>query len=138
MVLHGSNRSKWSSFIELLYDGFYQTLSFLSKCVYWITRISFTLHQNSSTSNQSIFRFWVRYLCYLIEKKKLVSSHFHISPLPPNQYIQNKIRNKSCMIAIDYVFSKLQAKVTRGIENNRSNFINIIGNKFVMSIKWGK
>ena len=39
------------------------------------------------------------------------------------------------MKAINYSCFKLEEKITRGAKKNNSNFINIIGNKFTMSIK---
>ena len=40
-----------------------------------------------------------------------------------NQYIQNKIKNKSRMKAIDYASFKLEIKATRKAKKNKNNFI---------------
>ena len=50
-----------------------------------------------------------------------------------NQYIQNY--NKLCLKAINYGCFKLEEKATRGVEKNKNNFINVIGDKFVISIR---
>ena len=42
------------------------------------------------------------------------------------------------MKAINYACSKLEEKVNRSIKKNKNNFINVIGDKFAMSIKFGK
>ena len=56
-----------------------------------------------------------------------------------NQYIQNEIKNKLCMKAINYTCFKLEKKPTsRSVKKNKNNFINVIGDKFAMSIGWGK
>ena len=52
-----------------------------------------------------------------------------------NQYIQNKIKNKLRMKAINYACFKLEEKTTRSVKKNKNNFINVIGNKFAMSIR---
>ena len=54
------------------------------------------------------------------------------------QYNQNEIQNKLSMKAINYACSKLEEKVNRSIKKNKNNFINVIGDKFAMSIKLGK
>ena len=52
-----------------------------------------------------------------------------------NQYMQHKIQNKLCVKAINYACFKLGKKITRSVKQNKSNFINIIGDKFAMSIR---
>ena len=52
-----------------------------------------------------------------------------------NQYIPKKIKNKLCMKATNYACFKLEGKAMRDVKNNKSNFIIVIGDKFVMSIK---
>ena len=52
-----------------------------------------------------------------------------------NQYIQNKTKKKLCMKAIDNACFKLQENATRGVKNNKRNFINVIGDEFTTSIK---
>ena len=39
------------------------------------------------------------------------------------------------MKAINYACFKLEEKITRSVKQNESNFINIIGDKFAMSIR---
>ena len=39
------------------------------------------------------------------------------------------------MKAINYACFKLEEKATRSVEKNKNNFINIIGDKFAMSIR---
>ena len=49
-----------------------------------------------------------------------------------NQYIQNKIKNKLHVKAINYACFKMVEKTTRKVKKN-NNSINIIGDKFGMS-----
>ena len=51
-----------------------------------------------------------------------------------NQYIQNKTKNKLCMKAISHACLKREEKTARRVKKNKSNFNNIIGDKFAMSI----
>ena len=51
-----------------------------------------------------------------------------------NQYIQNKL----CLKAINYGCFKLEEKATGSVKNNKNNFINVIGDKFTMSIRLRK
>ena len=39
------------------------------------------------------------------------------------------------MKPINYACFKLEEKITRSVKKNKSNFINIIGDKFAMSIR---
>ena len=76
----------------------------------------------------------------LVHKEQQVNVNFNLTQINSwcisyNQYIQNKIKNKLDMKAINYSCFKLEEKITRGAKKNNSNFINIIGNKFTMSIK---
>ena len=52
-----------------------------------------------------------------------------------NDYIQNKIKNKSRMKEISFACLKLEVKATRSVKKNKNNFINIVGDKFAMRIK---
>ena len=52
--------------------------------------------------------------------------------------IQNKIKNKFCMKVIYYACFKLEEITTRNVKKNKNNFINVIGDKFVMNIRRGK
>ena len=52
-----------------------------------------------------------------------------------NQYIQNKIRNKLNLKAVNYTCLKLEEKIIRSVKKNKSNFINVIGDKFVIIIR---
>ena len=45
------------------------------------------------------------------------------------------MKNKLCIEAINYACFKLEEKITRSVKKNKSNFINIIGDKFAMSIR---
>ena len=79
----------------------------------------------------------------LVHKEKQVNVNFNITQINSsciryNQYIQNKIKNKLCMKVINYTFFKLEEKITRSVKTNKSNFINFIGDKFAMSIRWRK
>ena len=42
------------------------------------------------------------------------------------------------MTAINYACFKLEEKITRCVKKNKRDFINIIGDKFAMSIRLGK
>ena len=56
-----------------------------------------------------------------------------------NQYIQKKkIKDKLHMKVINYACFRLEEKATRSIKKNKNNVINVIGEKFAMSISWGK
>ena len=75
----------------------------------------------------------------MVLKEKQVSVNFNLNQINSwcinyNQYIQNKIKNKLHMKAINYAFFKLGEKATRSVKKNKNNFINIIGDKFPMSI----
>ena len=39
------------------------------------------------------------------------------------------------MKTINYAYFKLEGKTTRSVKNDKNNFINVIGDKFVMSIR---
>ena len=39
------------------------------------------------------------------------------------------------MKTINYAYFKLEEKTTRSVKNDKNNFINVIGDKFVMSIR---
>ena len=76
----------------------------------------------------------------LVHKEQQVNVNFSLTQINSwcisyNQYIQNKIKNKLCMKAINYACFKLEEKITRSVKQNESNFINIIGDKFAMSIR---
>lgn len=43
--------------------------------------------------------------------------------------------NKLYIKAINYTYFKLEEKATTGVKNDKSNFIDVIGNKLAMSIK---
>ena len=40
-----------------------------------------------------------------------------------------------CTKAMNYACFKLEGKITRNVKKNKSNFINIIGDKFFVSIR---
>ena len=46
-----------------------------------------------------------------------------------------KIKNALHIKVINYACFKLEEKAIRGVKNNKKNFINVIGNKFTMSIR---
>ena len=76
----------------------------------------------------------------LVHKEQQVNVNFNLTQINSwyigyNQYIQNKIKNKFCMKAINYAFFKLEEEITRSVKKNKINFINIIGDKFAMSIR---
>ena len=48
------------------------------------------------------------------------------------------MKSKLCMKATNYVCFELEEETTEGVENNKRNFISVIGDKFAMSIKRGK
>ena len=52
--------------------------------------------------------------------------------------MQNKIKNKLHMKAINYTCFKLEEKDTRTIKKNKNIFINVRGDKFAMSIRQKK
>ena len=54
-----------------------------------------------------------------------------------NQYIQNKTKNKLHMKGIKYACFKLGKKAAKKVKKNKNNFINIVGDKFTMSNRWG-
>ena len=39
------------------------------------------------------------------------------------------------MKAINYAYFKLEENITRSVKKNKNNFMNIIGDKFAMSIR---
>ena len=42
------------------------------------------------------------------------------------------------MKAINYASFELEEKATRSVTKNKNNFINVIGDKFTMTIRWRK
>ena len=76
----------------------------------------------------------------MVHKEQQVNVNFNLTQINSwcisyNQYIQNKIKNKLCMKAINYASFKLEEKINRSVKQNKSNFINIMGDKFAMSIR---
>ena len=92
------------------------------KCIYWFIYKIVIGSQNKEKQVNVNFN--------LIERNSLWISY--------NQYIQKKIKHKLCMKPINYACFKLEEKITRSVKKNKSNFINIIGDKFAMSIRWVK
>ena len=63
----------------------------------------------------------------LVYKEQQVNINFHLTQINSwyisyNQYIQNKIKNKLCIKAINYACFKLEEKITRDVKKNKSNF----------------
>ena len=52
-----------------------------------------------------------------------------------NQYIQNKIKSKLCVKAINYACFKLEEKTTRGVKKIKNNFISITRDNFAVHIR---
>ena len=76
----------------------------------------------------------------MVHKEQQVNVNFNLTQInywctSYNQYIQNKIINKLCMKAINYACFELEEKITRCVKKNKSNFINIIEDKFAVSIR---
>ena len=76
----------------------------------------------------------------MVHKEQQVNVNFKLTQIncwciSYNQYIKNKIKKKLCMKAINYACFKLEEKITRHVKKNDNNFINIIGDKFAMSIR---
>ena len=76
----------------------------------------------------------------MVHKEKQVILNFNLTQINSwcinyNQYIQNKIKNKLRMKAINYACFKLEEKATRSVKKKKNNFINVIGDKFATSIR---
>ena len=76
----------------------------------------------------------------MFHKEKQVLLNFNLtqrnsSCIKYNQYIQNKIKNKLPMKAINYVCFKLEEKATRSVKKKKNNFTSVIGDKLAMSIR---
>ena len=52
-----------------------------------------------------------------------------------NQYIQNKIKNKLRIKTINYACFKLEEKAIPSVTKKKTNFINVTGDKFAMSVR---
>ena len=77
----------------------------------------------------------------MVHKEKQVNVNFNLTQINSwcinyNQSIQNKIKNKLHMKAINYTCFKQEEKTS--FKKNKNNFINIIADKFAMIIRWGK
>ena len=75
----------------------------------------------------------------MVHKEKQVILNFSFTQINSccvnyNQYIQNKIKNKLRMKAINFACFKLEEKTTRSVKKKKNNFINVIGDKFAVSI----
>ena len=73
-------------------------------------------------------------------QKKQVNANFNFAKInfwciSNNQYIRSKIKNKVWVKAINYACFKLEEKIIKRFKKNKSSFINIIGDKFTMSIR---
>ena len=62
---------------------------------------------------------------------------FHSSCIKYSRYIQ-KIKSKLCIKAINYAWFKLEEKATRSVKKNKTNFIDVTGDKFAMKIRGRK
>ena len=45
------------------------------------------------------------------------------------------MKSKLCMKTMCYACFKLEEKATRSVKKNKNNFINVIGDKFAMSVR---
>ena len=75
----------------------------------------------------------------MVHKEKQAILNFNLTQINCwcinyNQYIENKIKNKLRMKAINFACFKLEEKTTRSVKKKKNNFINVIGDKFTMSI----
>ena len=80
------------------------------------------------------------YLLVFSSQKKQANTNFNLAQInfwciSYNQYIRSKIKNKVWMKAINYACFKLEEKIIKRFKKNKSIFINIIGDKFTMSIR---
>lgn len=76
----------------------------------------------------------------MVQKEKQGNVKFNLTQIYSlcinyNQYIQNKVKNKFRMKAVNYKCFKPEEKNTRSVKNNKNNFINVIGDKLAMSIR---
>ena len=62
---------------------------------------------------------------------------FHFMCINYSRCIQ-KIKNNESMKAINYARFKLEEKATRSVKKNKTNFIDVTGDKFAMSIRGRK
>ena len=79
----------------------------------------------------------------MVHKEKQVILNFNFTQINSccvnyNQYIQNKIKNKLRMKAINFACFTLEEKATRIVKKKKKNFVNVIGDKLAMSIRRGK
>ena len=76
----------------------------------------------------------------MVHKEKQVILNFDFTQINSwcrnyDQYIQKKIKNKLRMKAVNYACFKLEEKATRSVKKKKNNFINVIRDKFAMSIR---
>ena len=76
----------------------------------------------------------------MVHKEKQVKVNFNFDQINSwsindNQCIQNNIRNKLRMKAINYVCFKLEEKATRSIKKNKNNSISLTRDKFAMKTR---
>ena len=77
----------------------------------------------------------------MVHKEKQVIVNFTLTQMSSwcisyNQYIQIKIKNKLGMKSINYACFKLEENATKVLKRKKNSFINVIGDKFTMSIRW--
>ena len=76
----------------------------------------------------------------MVHKEKQVILNFNLTQINSwcinyNQYIQNKIKNKLRMKAINYVCFRLEEKATESVKKKKNNFISFKRDIFPMSIR---
>ena len=97
---------------------------------------------NNNIENKIKCIYWFKYKIVTDSHKKEVIVNFNFTQINSwcinyNQYIENKIKNKLPIKAINYACFKLEEKGTRSVKKDKSNFI-VTGDKFALSIRWGK
>ena len=100
---------------------------------------------NSNIVNKIKCTYWFNYKIVTGShtQKKQIILNFNLPQINSwclnyNHCIQNKIKNKLRMKAIHYACFKLEEKPNRSVKKKENNFVNVIGDKFTISIRWGK
>ena len=111
--------------------------------------MTLSLYQKSFIKNNIVNK--IKYMCWfnykiVIGSQKKTSKcwlNFNLNQINSwcinyNQYIQNKIKTNYAMKAISYACFKLEEEATGSGNKNKNNFIDVMGDKLAMGIKWGK
>ena len=106
---------------------------------YFATKLTIiSLYQKSFINNNIVNKikclYWFNYKIIIGSSRKTSKCYLnfnlnqiHFWWINYNQYIQNKIKNKLSMKAINYACSRLEQKATRNVKENKNNFMSFIG-----------